>query len=180
MGTFFSGIWKKLAGSKNLIKMLMVGLDGAGKTTVLYKLKLGDTVKTIPTIGFNVETVEFKGIKFTIWDVNGQEHLRVLWKHYYKEVDGIVFVVDSADKDRIEEAADELNKMLNEEELKESIVLIMANKQDIPNALTPQEMVEKLHLQELKIKKWNVQGTSAITGQGLKEGLDWLAECLLK
>lgn len=66
----------------------MLGLDAAGKTTILYKLKLGESTITIPTIGFNVETVQYKNINFTVWDVGGQHLVRPLWKHYYPGTNG--------------------------------------------------------------------------------------------
>merc|ERR1711892_1638929 len=100
----------------------MVGLDAAGKTTILYKLKLGEIVTTIPTIGFNVETVEYKNISFTAWDVGGQDKIRPLWRHYYQNTQGLIFVVDSSDRERIQESHDELHKMLNEDELRDAIV----------------------------------------------------------
>jgi small GTP-binding protein len=179
MGFFFSKLWTKLLGKKD-VRMLMVGLDAAGKTTILYQLKMGETVKTIPTIGFNVETLDYKGLNFTVWDVGGQDKIRVLWKHYYQNTDGLIFVVDSNDKDRVEDAAEELKKMLNEDELKDCAVLVMANKQDLPGAMSPNEVTEKLGMSQLKGRQWLVQGTSATTGQGLKEGLDWMAGVLLK
>merc|ERR1719361_2692355 len=102
------------------MRILMVGLDAAGKTTVLYKLKLGEVVTTIPTIGFNVETVEYKNVSFTVWDVGGQSKIRPLWKHYYNNTQGIIYVVDSNDRDRLAEntsggdfgATEELHRML--------------------------------------------------------------------
>ena len=179
MGFFFSKIWTKLLGKKD-VRILMVGLDAAGKTTILYQLKMGETVKTIPNIGFNVETLDYKGLNFTVWDVGGQDKIRVLWKHYYQNTDGLIFVVDSNDRDRIEDAAEELKKMLAEEELKDSVVLVMANKQDLSGALSPNEVTDKMGMGQLKGRQWLVQGTSATTGQGLKEGLDWMAGVLLK
>ena len=179
MRFFLSKVWTKLIGKKD-VRMLMVGLDAAGKTTILYQLKMNETVKTIPTIGFNVETLDYKGLNFTVWDVGGQDKIRVLWKHYYQNTDGLIFVVDSNDKDRIDDAAEELKKMLNEEELKDVILLVMANKQDLKDAFSPNEVTEKLGLNQIKGRKWLVQGTSATTGQGLKEGLDWMAGELLK
>ena len=165
---------------KKEVKILMLGLDNAGKTTILYQLKMGETVKTIPTIGFNVETLDYKGLNFTVWDVGGQDKIRVLWKHYYQNTDGLIFVVDSNDQDRIEDAAEELKKMLAEEELKDCAVLVMANKQDLNGALAPGEVTKRLGMGDLKGRTWLVQGTSATTGQGLKEGLDWMASVLLK
>ena len=100
----------------------MVGLDAAGKTTILYKLKLGEVVTTIPTIGFNVETVEYKNISFTVWDVGGQDKIRPLWRHYYQNTQGLIFVVDSNDSDRIDAARDEMHRMLNEDELRDALV----------------------------------------------------------
>merc|ERR1719508_34174 len=89
----------------------MVGLDAAGKTTILYKLKLGEIVTTIPTIGFNVETVEYKNISFTVWDVGGQDKIRPLWRHYFQNTQGLIFVVDSNDRERIGESLGVLEVM---------------------------------------------------------------------
>lgn len=158
----------------------MVGLDAAGKTTILYKLKLGEIVTTIPTIGFNVETVEYKNISFTVWDVGGQDKIRPLWRHYFTNTQGLIFVVDSNDRERIAEANDELQKMLQEEELSDAILLVFANKQDLPNAYTTSEITEKLGLHSVKSRKWYVQGTCATQGTGLYEGLDWLSNELTK
>merc|ERR1712188_235269 len=113
MGLAFSRLFSKLIG-KQEVRILMVGLDAAGKTTILYKLKLGEIVTTIPTIGFNVEIVEYKNISFTVWDVGGQDKIRRLWRYYYQGTNAIIFVVDSCDRDRMEEAREELAKMLNE------------------------------------------------------------------
>ena len=179
MGFLFSKLWTKLLGKKD-VRILMLGLDAAGKTTILYQLKMGEIVKTIPTIGFNVESLDYKGLNFTVWDVGGQYKIRVLWKHYYQNTDGLIFVVDSNDKERMEEASEELMKMLAEEELKDCAVLVLANKQDLNGALSPGEVTEKLGMGQLKGRNWLVQGTSAATGQGIKEGLDWMASVLLK
>merc|ERR1719473_114938 len=118
MGNIFSSIWNKFIQTNKEMRILMVGLDAAGKTTILYKLKLGEVVTTIPTIGFNVETVEYKNIAFNVWDVGGQDKIRPLGRHYYEDSNGIIFVVDSNDQARIEEAKKELDMMLEEEELR--------------------------------------------------------------
>lgn len=90
-----------------------MGLDAAGKTTILYNLKLGEIVTTIPTIGFNVETVEYKNISFTVWDVGGQDKIRPLWRHYFQNTQGLIYVVDSNDRERIAEAQRELQNMVS-------------------------------------------------------------------
>merc|ERR1712182_181334 len=141
----FSKVFGKLVGKKDC-RILMVGLDAAGKTTILYKLKLGEVVTTIPTIGFNVETVEYKNICFTVWDVGGQDKIRRLWRHYYQNTQGVIFVVDSNDRDRVEDAKEELHKILQEDEMRDAVLLVLANKQDLPNAMPVAEISQKLDL----------------------------------
>merc|ERR1712178_505092 len=179
MGLTFSKLFGKLFGKKD-VRILMVGLDAAGKTTILYKLKLGEIVTTIPTIGFNVETVEYKNISFTVWDVGGQDKIRPLWRHYFQNTQGLIFVVDSNDRDRIDAAKDELQKMLSEDELRDAILLVFANKQDLPNAMSAAEMTDKLGLSSLRHRQWYIQACCATTGDGLYEGLDWLSATLSK
>eukprot|EP00117_Sycon_ciliatum_P030364 scpid104382/ scgid23959/ ADP-ribosylation factor 1 len=179
MGLSISKLFKGLVGKKDC-RILMVGLDAAGKTTILYKMKLGEIVTTIPTIGFNVETVEYKNISFTVWDVGGQDKIRPLWRHYYQNTQGLIFVVDSNDRDRVGEAKEELQKMLAEDELRDAVLLVFANKQDLPNAMPIAEMSDKLGLGALRHRKWNIQATCATTGDGLYEGLDWLSSNVAK
>merc|ERR1719471_426077 len=129
------------------MRVVMLGLDAAGKTTILYKLKPGEIVTAIPTIGFNVEHVQkvlcpigfdveivkFMEVSFTVWDIGGPDRIRPLWKHYFQNTQGLIFVVDSNDRERIGEARDELMRMLAEDELREAVLLIFANKQDLPS-----------------------------------------------
>ena len=125
--------------------------------------------------GFNVETVEYKNISFTVWDVGGQDKIRPLWRHYFQNTQGLIFVVDSNDRDRISEARDELHRMLNEDELRDAVLLVFANKQDLPNAMTAAEITDKLGLHSLRQRHWFIQSTCATSGEGLYEGLDWLS-----
>ncbi|CAF2161725.1 unnamed protein product [Brassica napus] len=174
MGLSFAKLFSRLFAKKEM-RILMVGLDAAGKTTILYKLKLGEIVTTIPTIGFNVETVEYKNISFTVWDVGGQDKIRPLWRHYFQNTQGLIFVVDSNDRDRVVEARDELHRMLNEDELRDAVLLVFANKQDLPNAMNAAEITDKLGLHSLRQRHWYIQSTCATSGEGLYEGLDWLS-----
>eukprot|EP01064_Diplonema_japonicum_P020605 TRINITY_DN30210_c0_g1_i1.p1 TRINITY_DN30210_c0_g1~~TRINITY_DN30210_c0_g1_i1.p1 ORF type:complete len:743 (+),score=132.34 TRINITY_DN30210_c0_g1_i1:57-2285(+) len=162
---------------KKEFKMVMLGLDASGKTTILYKLKLGEIVTTIPTIGFNVETVEYKKAKFTMWDVGGPDKIRALWKHYFEGLSAVIFVVDSNDKERLGLARDELHRLLSEEATSNP-VLVYANKQDLPNALPVSEIITGLGLDTLRHRKWHVQGSAARAGTGIYEGLEWLANML--
>ncbi|CDO55095.1 similar to Saccharomyces cerevisiae YDL137W ARF2 ADP-ribosylation factor [Geotrichum candidum] len=179
MGLSISKLLQGLFGRKEM-RILMVGLDAAGKTTILYKLKLGEIVTTIPTIGFNVETVEYKNISFTVWDVGGQDKIRPLWRHYFQNTQGVIFVVDSNDRDRIGEASNELQRIVNEDELHDALILVFANKQDLPNAMNAAEITEKLGLHSLRQRSWYIQSTCATSGEGLYEGLEWLSTNLKK
>ncbi|XP_053340135.1 ADP-ribosylation factor 4-like isoform X1 [Clarias gariepinus] len=174
-----STVFSRLLGKKPL-RLLMLGLDAAGKTTVFYQLKLGEVVTTFPTIGFNVETVEYKNSSFTVWDVGGQSALRPLWRHYYPNTMGLIFVVDSSDCERIQEAALELQMMLKKDALRDAALLVLANKQDLPNAMPVHDMTEKLGLHAMKGRSWYVQPTCATNATGLYEGLDWLSNQLSK
>ncbi|KAJ6258946.1 LOW QUALITY PROTEIN: ADP-ribosylation factor [Drechslerella dactyloides] len=204
MGWHRSRPGAKIFGSKEM-RLLMLGLDAAGKTSkgsspyplrpqqrrdghsasasrcerewmaILYKLKLNQGVTTIPTVGFNVETVTYKNVKFNVWDVGGQDKIRPLWRHYFSGTQGLIFVIDSNDRERIDEARQELHRIIQDREMKESLLLVFANKQDLPGAMTPQEVTEKLQLNKLKDRIWYVVPSCATTGEGLIEGLGWLS-----
>ena len=124
-------ILSKVFGNKEM-RILMLGLDAAGKTTILDTLRLGQSVNTTPTMGFNVKTVTYKNVTFNVWDVGGQDNIRPLWRHYYTGTQGLIFVVDCADRDRIDEARQELHRIINDREMRDAIILIFANKQDLP------------------------------------------------
>uniref|UniRef100_H2Z8I2 ADP-ribosylation factor-like protein 14 n=1 Tax=Ciona savignyi TaxID=51511 RepID=H2Z8I2_CIOSA len=155
------------------VRILMLGLDAAGKTTILYRLKLHNVVKTIPTIGFNVETVSpCKGLTLTVWDVGGQTKLRRLWRHYYQDSGGLIFVVDSADPTRFSEAKDELFNVLKEPEMSRIPILILANKQDISLAQPIEDLIEHLSLADIPTwQKWNIQPCSATKGEGIQDAM---------
>jgi len=157
-------------------RIVMLGLDNAGKTTILYKLKMGEVVQTTPTIGFNVETVTRKNLSFSVWDVGGQDQIRSLWRHYFLNTQAVIFVIDSNDTVRLKEAKDELNNVLVSPELAGAIVLVLANKQDIPNALSSAEITNGLDMEKVKTHPWHVQAACAVNGDGLEQGLEWLAE----
>jgi len=174
MGKGWSKLFKKI-GKKN-VRILMLGLDAAGKTTILYKLKLGEYVQTIPTIGFNVETIKYKNVRFDCWDAGGQEKFRRLWHHYCQNSQALIFVVDSADAERLPEAKGELQRIMKEM-TNDVVLLVLANKQDMPNALSKDEIAKQLELDTLQAK-YHIEPTCATTGTGLYEGLDWLIDNL--
>eukprot|EP00092_Neocalanus_flemingeri_P031508 GFUD01034218.1.p1 GENE.GFUD01034218.1~~GFUD01034218.1.p1 ORF type:complete len:182 (+),score=70.68 GFUD01034218.1:40-585(+) len=159
-------------------RILMLGLDNAGKTTVLYKLKLGEIITTIPTIGFNVETVVYKHISFTVWDVGGQTKIRALWQHYFENTDAVIFVVDSTDRERLGEAREELENILKDDRMRKTTLLVLSNKVDLPGSATTAEVTDKLGLLQHRDRDWFIQATCGVTGEGVVEGLEWLADTL--
>eukprot|EP01084_Bolivina_argentea_P050008 91954_1 len=211
-------------------RTLMIGLDNAGKTTILYKLKMGEIVNTVPTTGFNVETVESEigndCKSFTLWDVGGAQKIKNLWRHYYQNTQFIIFVVDSTDSQRLgyynlmnkndqkwsmrllvdgyirecvngnidkveiainticldycndclieTRAVEDLHTMLREDELRDAILLVYANKQDLSGALSIDEITDRLGLNTMENRPWHIVKCSAYTGEGLQEGIDWM------
>jgi len=156
---------------KKQARIVMCGLDWAGKTKLLYRVKLGEQVTTIPTIGFNVETVEFDNTEITIWDVGGQDKIRALWRHYYKDSQAIAFVVDATDHGRIQEASEVLRHVIDEQENKNVKLLIIANKIDLPAAMSQSEILDRLNLDNTPCFM-----CSAMTGDGIDDVLAWIAD----
>jgi len=176
MGSIIS-YFKSLIGAREM-RILILGLDGAGKTTILYRLQVGEVVTTIPTIGFNVEQVTYKNLKFQVWDLGGQTSIRPYWRCYYANTDAIIYVVDSCDKERMGVSKEELVSMLEEEELKKAILVVLANKQDLDGALSVTEIYQQLGLDALKTRTLQIFKTSALKGEGLNEAMEWLSTAL--
>ncbi|CAF3440821.1 unnamed protein product [Rotaria sp. Silwood1] len=170
MGSLLS-VFSGLFGNKER-RILILGLDGAGKTTILYRLQVSEVVTTIPTIGFNVETVQYKNLKFQVWDLGGQTSIRPYWRCYYSNTDAIIYVVDSMDRDRIGISKHELISMLEEDELKNAVLCVFANKQDLDGCMTVSDVANSLGLTSLKNRKYQIFKTSAIKGTGLNEAMD--------
>jgi ADP-ribosylation factor-like protein 5B len=156
----------RLFWKKEEFKIVLIGLDNAGKTTVLYKLLMNEVVVTTPTIGSNVEEI--------VWDIGGQESLRSSWSTYYVNTKAVIMVIDSTDKDRLPIVTQELHKMTEHESLKNAILLVLANKQDMKGAMTAAQISESLRLTQLKDRQWHIQSCCALTGEGLFDGLDWI------
>ncbi|XP_015444126.1 ADP-ribosylation factor-like protein 2 isoform X1 [Pteropus alecto] len=202
-------ILKKMKQKERELRLLMLGLDNAGKTTILKKFN-GEDIDTIsPTLGFNIKTLEHRGFKLNIWDVGGQKSLRSYWRNYFESTDGLIWVVDSADRQRMQDCQRELQSLLVEERLAGATLLVFANKQDLPGALSSnairecwhgsvrralapcgadasspearggfpeQGLEEALELDSIHSHHWCIQGCSAVTGENLLPGIDWLLD----
>ncbi|XP_011848920.1 PREDICTED: ADP-ribosylation factor-like protein 2 isoform X2 [Mandrillus leucophaeus] len=142
-------ILKKMKQKERELRLLMLGLDNAGKTTILKKFN-GEDIDTIsPTLGFNIKTLEHRGFKLNIWDVGGQKSLRSYWRNYFESTDGLIWVVDSADHQRMQDCQRELQSLLVD---------------------------QALELDSIRSHHWCIQGCSAVTGENLLPGIDWLLD----
>jgi len=171
MGKLFSRIF-----DDREMQILIIGLRGAGKSTILEKLKLSPSIETDSSADIEIETVSFRNIDIKAWNVGSQDKSRLLWRQYFNEKTYFVFVIDCNDRDRIEESKQELHRVLNDQEIKTSSILIFANKQDLPKSMKPNELEVNLDLPSSNDKECVVQPLSAIFGDGLFEGLTWLAD----
>ncbi len=163
---------------KKEARILILGLDAAGKTSILYWSKLGEVINSIPTIGFNVETIEVGKLKLCAWDIRGGvDKITPLWKHYYPGANGLIYVIDSSDKNRLGQAKELLDWILSSDDLKNVPLLLLANKQDAAT-MTENEIQEGLDWTSIKYRPLHFQSTSVFKGTGIKEGLTWLAETI--
>ncbi|XP_064631050.1 ADP-ribosylation factor-like protein 3 [Lineus longissimus] len=170
-------ILRKMKGKKGKeVRILLLGLDNAGKTTILKALasEQQDLHRITPTQGFNIKSVQSSNYKMNVWDIGGQRKLRPYWKNYYEDVDVLIYVIDSSDQKRFEETGQELAELLEEEKLKGVPVLIFANKQDLDFKATPDVIANDLNLTSIKDRPWQIQGCSAVKGDGLEAGVNWV------
>lgn len=169
---------------RDLPCVLLVGLDGSGTTTILYQVKHGKKLETIPTLGMNREIVKVDGMDFELYDVGGLEKVRALWRTYSKEANGVVYVVDSSDPSRLPQAAEELKKLFFGDKKKKSLIvpdiplLVLANKQDIEGAVGVDRITKDLELHDLPVRNYRVLPTVATEGTNVREGLKWMVDQL--
>ena len=158
-------------------KLLLIGLDSAGKTTIIEKIKTTEVEERRPQIGVYIELFETTDFSFACFDLSIQR-LKILFKPYYENIKGIIFVVDSQDIDRIELVKDEINYFLSVDQLKDVPLLILANKQDIPAALTVENLTEVLDLNKIQNRNWHIQSSCAVSNKGINEGFDWISDII--
>ena len=153
---------------------LRAGLDNAGKTTTLYKLCLGEVVCTVPTVGANTEEFTYRNVTFTLWDLGGQGTLRAAWPTYFASSDAVVVVADATDRGRIGTLRSEMSRLLASVDLASAPVLVYANKQDLQDAMSAEELSDALGLNLVRNHAYHVQASCALTGEGLLDGMTWL------
>ena len=177
LSAWFSWIYEPLFKDKSI---LILGLDNAGKTVVLYCLKLNEALDyTIPTIGFNAEEIELKGLKIRALDLGGQCQFREMWEHYFEDASGVVFVVDSCDRNRFSTSSQELLRCMTHPVLKDKPFLILANKQDLPNAASKQDIIREFNLESMSdTHTWHVVECCAKQNERIHIGVQWIVNYL--
>ncbi|TIB05227.1 hypothetical protein E3P96_01300 [Wallemia ichthyophaga] len=155
------------------MRFLFLGLDNAGKTTIMKRVNGEDITSISPTLGFNIKTFIHRGYTLNVWDVGGQRTLRPYWRNYFEQNDAVVWVVDSSDTLRMDDCRNELFDLLSEDRLAGTTILIFANKVDIHGAMSVDDIRSALQLDSIKSHTWRIQPCSAVTGENLLQGLDW-------
>jgi len=173
-------ILRKLKKTEKEARILVLGLDNAGKTTILKQLSEEDCSHIMPTQGFNIKSLVHEGFKLNVWDIGGQKAIRPYWSNYFENSDCLIYVIDSSDKRRLKESGQELNELLQEDKLVDIPLLILANKQDLLQATPADDISESLSLHNIRDRTWSIQACSAKTGEGLQDGMEWVVSQLRK
>ncbi|XP_027932112.1 ADP-ribosylation factor-related protein 1 [Vigna unguiculata] len=184
MFSLFYGLWKYLF-SKMELHVLILGIDKSGKTTLLEKMKsVYSNIegippdRIIPTVGLNIGRMEVANSKLVFWDLGGQPGLRSIWEKYYEEAHAVIFVIDAGSPSRFEDAKSALEKVLRHEDLQGAPLLILANKQDLPEAVSAEELARYLDLKKLDERVYMFEAVSAYDGMGIRESAEWLVEVM--
>lgn len=159
-------------------KVLFLGLDNAGKTSIINALHDVSVYCVAPTRGFNIRPTQIDNVNFQVWDIGGQRSFRSRWENFFDNVQGLVWVIDSSDNKRMFETGLELSALLSNQKLLRLPVLILANKSDLVTSLSPEDITIELELHGIRDRIWKIQGCSAITKEGLEEGLKWMSSVI--
>ncbi|KAH0278888.1 ARF/SAR superfamily, partial [Aureobasidium melanogenum] len=158
------------------MRILMLGLDNSGKTSIVKNI-MGEDINTVsPTLGFIIKTIDYDGYKLNIWDVGGQKTLRTYWKNYFEKTDTLIWVVDGTDRERIDDCRQELEGLLLQERLMGASLLVFMNKSDVAGCMSSEEIRKALRLDTIHTHRWNIMECSALTGLNLQEGLRWVVQ----
>ena len=189
MYTLLSGLYKYLT-EKEEYFVLILGLDNAGKTTFLESAKTrltpnykgANLSKITTTVGMNLGKIDVNGVRLNFWDLGGQEELQALWDKYYAECHAIIYVVDSGDRERVEESKQAFDKMIKNENIKGIPLLVAANKQDLADCMGVREVKHLFenNAEELNTRELMTLATSGLAGDGVEEGIEWVADTALR
>ena len=169
-------ILRKIKLKEHQVRILTLGLDNSGKTTIIKSFLSQDPTSTSPTLGFTINTLKYKSNTINFWDIGGQTTIRSYWRNYFEETDGVIWVVDSSDKLRLKDCKDELHNLLKQEKLAGATLLVFCNKQDINGALNVEEIKNVLELDNITTRHWIIMPCCGLNGNGLENGLEWLMD----
>ena len=169
-------ILRKIKLKEHQVRILTLGLDNSGKTTIIKSFLSQDPTSTSPTLGFTINTLKYKSNTINFWDIGGQTTIRSYWRNYFEETDGVIWVVDSSDKLRLNDCKDELHNLLKQEKLAGATLLVFCNKQDINGALNVEEIKNVLELENITTRHWIIMPCCGLNGNGLENGLEWLMD----
>ena len=172
MGLF--DLLKDYKGLKKDPNLIILGLDNAGKTTILYYLTEEKNTEIKPTKGTNTKTIIQDEYKISLCDIGGHKDIRQFWPNFFNNCDGIIYVIDASDETRIDEVNDELTSLIKDEKLSQLPLLIFANKSELDNVLEADEIISKLDLENVTDRDWLLYASSALSGFGIMEGFIWL------
>ncbi|OWR46002.1 ADP-ribosylation factor-related protein 1 isoform X1 [Danaus plexippus] len=187
MYTLIHGFYKYVI-QKDEYFVLILGLDNAGKTTYLEAAKTKFTKKykamnpnrITTTVGLNIGKIDVDGVRLNFWDLGGQQELQSLWDKYYAECHGVIYIVDSSDRERVSESKETFDRMIASEHLAGIPLLVLANKQDIPDCMGVHTVKpifnQNAHL--IGARDIMLMATSALMGDGVDEGIRWLVDCI--
>merc|ERR1712137_792469 len=171
---------KLRSSSEKEVRILLLGLDNAGKTTLMKYLANEDITNITPTQGFNIKSIQSTGFKLNVWDIGGQRKIRPYWRNYFENTDVLIYVIDSSDTKRFDETEQELQELLCEEKLVGVPILVYANKQDLIGSATSAQIAEGLSLHTIKDRVWQIQACSATSGEGVRDGMEWVLKNISK
>ncbi|XP_009489918.2 ADP-ribosylation factor-like protein 3 isoform X1 [Pelecanus crispus] len=174
-----SVIQKLKGSSEQELRIVLLGLDNAGKTTLLKRLASEEVSTVTPTQGFNIKSIHSHGFKLNVWDIGGQRSIRPYWRKYLGSTDLLIYVIDSADQKRFEETGQELAELTEEESLTGVPLLVFANKQDLVTAAPAAEIAEGLSLHTYRDREWQIQACSALSGEGVQDGMNWISSQIM-
>jgi ADP-ribosylation factor-like protein 3 len=159
-------------------QVLLLGLDNGGKTTILHSLLERELDVIAPTHGYTANAVDVDDFKLFIRDIGGNRLIQPLWKTHFTAADALIFVIDTADRPRMEECGMALHRLVENDKLKGLPLIIFANKQDTLNALTVEDLHHGLNLHHIRDRKWTIIPCCALTGAGIKDGMQYLVAAL--
>ncbi|GMS82079.1 hypothetical protein PENTCL1PPCAC_4254, partial [Pristionchus entomophagus] len=175
MGSVLTRLRNPFTTTKKRVQVLMSGLDGSGKTSIVHRIKWGTFVNPgSANVSYYMEEITHNNITFLLYDLGASDKIRQRWISIFKDAEALIYVIDCTDDGRIEDAKYELHQHLRDPNMKGVQLLVLVSKRDLPNEMTNEMVIEQLDLTSIEDRDWHIESTSCKTGEGLFEGLAWI------